>query len=201
MTVFLANISGAHRRDWVNKAQQPTLLSRRLRLRPFSVADAADVQRLAGAREIADTTLNVPHPYEVGMAEAWIKTHAARFAEGKLVAYAITGLDNGDLLGAVSLVPQPAHCSAELGYWIGVPFWGRGYATEAAGRLMDYGFSDLGLNRIEAHHLARNPASGRVMQKLGMRYEGTLRQKVRKWGRFEDVAMYGLLAAEWRPRD
>lgn len=62
---------------------------------------------------------------------------------------------------------------------------------------MEYGFSDLGLNRIEAHHLVRNPASGRVMQKLGMRYEGTLRQKVRKWNRFEDIALYGLLAAEW----
>lgn len=132
------------------------------------------------------------------MAEAWIKTHAAGFAEGKLVAYAIAGRDADNLLGAVSLNSQPAHLSAELGYWVGVPFWGRGYATEAAARLLHYGFSDWGLNRIEAHHLVRNPASGRVMQKLGMQYEGTLRQKVRKWGRFEDVAIYGLLANEWR---
>jgi RimJ/RimL family protein N-acetyltransferase len=167
-------------------------------LRPFSVEDAGEVQKLAGVREIADTTLNVPHPYKDGMAEAWIKTHATGFAEGKLVAYAITDRDAGDLLGAISLVLQPAHLLAELGYWIGVPFWGRGYATEAAARLMDYGFSDLNLNRIEAHHLVKNPASGRVMQKLGMHYEGTFRQKVWKRDRFEDVAMYGLLAAEWR---
>lgn len=178
--------------------QQPVLLSRRLRLRPFSIADAPDVRRLAGVREIADTALNVPHPYEEGLAEAWIKTHSAGFTEGKLAAYAITDRDTGDLFGAISLVLQPAHLSAELGYWIGVSVWGRGYATEAAARLMDYGFLDLGLNRIEAHHLVKNPASGRVMQKLGMQYEGTLRQKVRKQGRFEDVAMYGLLAADWR---
>lgn len=114
------------------------------------------------------------------------------------MTYAVTDRDDGNLLGAVGLVLQPAHLSAELGYWIGVPYWGRGYATEAAARVMEYGFSALGLNRIEAHHLAGNPASGRVMRKLGMRYEGTLRQKVRKWGRFEDVVMYGLLAAEWR---
>lgn len=115
-------------------SQQPVLFSRRLRLRPFSIEDAPDVQRLAGAREIADTTLNVPHPYADGMAAAWIETHSVRFAEGKLAAYAITDRDTGGLLGAISLVLQPTHALAELGYWIGVPYWGCGYVTEAAAR-------------------------------------------------------------------
>ena len=78
-----------------------------------------------------------------------------------------------------------------------MPAWGRGYATEAAAALCDYAFGALEVHRIAAQHLLRNPASGRVMQKLGMRREGVLRGAVRKWGRFEDIALYAALAPEW----
>jgi len=176
---------------------QPPLTTERLTLRPFTLGDAAAVQRLAGAPEVADTTLNVPHPYADGLAEQWIGSHAAAFAAGRLAAYAITDRSSGELIGSVSLRTDPAHVLAELGYWIGVPFWGCGYATEAARALAGFGFSKLELNRIQSRHYARNPASGRVMQKLGMVREGMLRQAVRKGRQFEDVVLYSILAREW----
>lgn len=180
------------------RPDQPRLTTERLVLRPFTLADAAEVQRLAGAFEIADTTLTVPHPYEDGMAEQWIESLASGFAEGRLVVYAVTLRTSGDLCGAAGLNLEPAHALAELGYWIGVPYWGAGYATEAARALVGHGFAHLGLNRVQARYLVRNPASGKVMRKLGMTCEGTLRQAIRKWGRFEDAALYAVLAGEWR---
>jgi RimJ/RimL family protein N-acetyltransferase len=85
----------------------------------------------------------------------------------------------------------------ELGYWIGKSYWGAGYATEAAAAVIEHGFTTLGLNRIHAHHMRRNPASGRVLQKLGMLYEGSLRQHFQRDGRFEDMECYGILRSEY----
>ena len=177
--------------------EQPFLETVRLLLRPFALADAADVQRLAGAREVADMTLNVPYPYEDGLAEQWIGGHSERFASGSFVTYAITLQENKALLGAVGLTVTPVDRRAELGYWLGAPYWNRGYMTEAAQALVGYGFTELGLHKITASHFARNPASGRVMQKLGMSQEGALCRHVRKGGGYEDLVLYGLLAEEW----
>lgn len=175
----------------------PRLRTDRLLLRPFELADAPDVQRLAGDRSIADTTLNIPHPYEDGMAENWIKGHREKMEKGEVLNLAVTLAETGKLIGAVGLVLDPRFESAELGYWIGRPYWGRGYATEAARAPVHYGFTTLGLNRIQARHMSRNPASGRVMEKLGMKYEGCLRQYVKKWDVFEDMKMYSVLKSEY----
>jgi len=177
---------------------QPVLTTARLVLRPFAMSDAADVQRLAGDPGVAATTLNIPHPYEDGTAEKWIATHAGRFEQGLEVVYAIT-LD-GALVGAVGLVLERVHRRAEMGYWIGVPYWNRGIATEAGAALRDYGFETLELNKIVARHVPRNPSSGRVMQKLGMSLEGHQREHVMKRGRFEDLLEYAILRSEWQAR-
>ena len=178
--------------------EQPVLQTARLLLRPFALSDAFDLQRLAGAPEVADTTLNMPHPYEDGMAEQWISSQPALFDAGEAVRSAVTLLDSKELIGGVGLGVTPRHRRAELAYWLGVPFWSQGYMTEAAGALMRYGFAEMGLHKITASHFARNPASGRVMQKLGMTQEGLLRREARKGDRFEDMVVYGLLADEWR---
>jgi len=178
-------------------ADLPTIRTLRLVLRPFSAADAPDVQRLAGAPEVAGATLNIPHPYEDGMAEAWIATLAPAFTNLDMAAFAIA-LPDGRLIGAISLRLEPRHRRAELGYWIGVPFWGHGYATEAAQAIVEYGFQTLALNRIHATHLLRNPASGKVMDKIGMRYEGIHRQHVWKDGQFEDLVRYAILRGDQR---
>lgn len=177
---------------------QPTLRTARLVLRPFGLDDAAAVQRLAGAAEVADTTLNIPHPYLDGMAETWIGTHVAAYQRREQAVFAIT-FPTDELIGAVGLRIELAHRRAELGYWIAVPLWGQGYATEAARAAIEFGFVQLGLNRIYASHLTRNAPSGKVMTKAGMHFEGTHRQHTLKAGRFEDLAIYGLLRSQWTP--
>jgi RimJ/RimL family protein N-acetyltransferase len=131
------------------------LETKRLRLRPFSVADAPVVQRLAGARAIADTTLNVPHPYLDGMAEAWIATHAPNLAKGSGLTLAITSRDNDVLVGAIGLQSIVAGHRAKLGYWIACEHWGHGYCTEAGLAVLHHAFETLGLRRVHSVHLSR----------------------------------------------
>ncbi len=176
----------------------PQLNTERLILRPFELSDAKDVQRLAGEKAVAETTLNVPHPYEDGMAEEWISTHQSKFESGELCNFAITMAETGELMGAIGLIISSRHNHAELGYWVGVPFWNQGFCTEAAKAVLEFGFSELELNRIYAHFLSRNPASGRVMKKLGMTHEGMLRKHINVSDRYEDLKLYGFLADEWR---
>lgn len=158
--------------------EQPILESERLRLRPFQLSDALDVRRMAGDRRVADMTRNVPHPYLEGMAEEWISTHAAGYQTHSLVTFAITLRDSSALVDAIGLRVQRRDDCAELGYWIGVDHWNQGYCTEASHQILAFGFQRLRLNKIHATHMARNPASGRVLTKLGMRSEGVRRQHV-----------------------
>ena len=114
------------------------------------------------------------------------------------VICAITLRGAGELVGAINVLgvsKQNSH--GEMGYWIGTPYWNQGYCTEAARALIRFSFDTLGLHRVFAHHLGRNPASGRVMAKAGMRYEGTLREHTRKNDLFEDLPVYGILASEF----
>ena len=178
-------------------SEQPVLETERMMLRPFRLTDAKVVQSLAGHRDIAATTLNVPHPYEDGMAETWISTHEDTFKQGKGVIYALVLKDDGRLIGAISMMGLFKDHQGELGYWIGVPYWGKGYCTEAGRAILEYGFNELGLNRIHARYVSRNPASGRVMEKLGMTHEGTRNQHVLKWGKFDDMELKGLLKKDW----
>ena len=176
----------------------PVLETDRLQLRSFALTDATAVQELAGAVEIASMTANIPHPYLDGMAEEWIGGHAEAFARGELANQAITLRSTAELIGAIGLVISAQQHRAELGYWIGRPYWGRGYCTEAARAIVAFGFEQLDLHRIVATHFARNPASGRVMQKLGMAREGLLRQHLSKGTHYEDLVCYGLLRSEWQ---
>lgn len=179
--------------------EQPIITTNRLIMRPFTTQDGPRVQFLAGIKEIASMTVNIPHPYEDGMAEEWISSHKTGFAKGDLVVYAILLKDTNTLCGAISLMVNKVNKNAELGYWIGKPYWGNGYCTEAAKAILQYGFNVFNLHRIFALHFAKNPASGRVMQKIGMKYEGRLREHVCKQGSFEDIEQYGVLVHEWQP--
>lgn len=184
----------------------------RLVLRPLKLSDADEVQRLAGAWEIADTTLLIPHPYEDGMAEEFIRSQTAAMAAGAGYAFAITrtetvrrpqssqnsSAERGSIfLGIVGLTVQREHNRAELGYWIGVPYWSNGYATEAAVAILGFAFRELVLHRVYAVRLSRNPASGRVLEKIGMNHEGRRRQHILKWGTYEDVEEYGITCDEY----
>lgn len=170
----------------------PTIETKRLRLRPFDPDDAEDVRRLAGDAQVAATTLRIPHPYPDGEAERWIGTHEDKFKKGAALLLAITLKEMNDLLGAVGLEISRLHEHAEIGYWIGVPYWGRGYATEAATAMLHFAFEQLNVHRVFAHHMLHNHASGRVLEKIGMAHEGVLREHILKDGRFIDVALVGM---------
>lgn len=174
----------------------PTIETRRLNLRAFTLSDAPRVRLLAGEREIAATTALIPHPYPDGEADRWISAHPAAFESGQSVTFAIERREGSVLIGAIGLEFHPKHNRAEVGYWIGREFWGQGYATEALKTVLTYGFS-RGVHRIWAEHFAHNPASGRVLQKAGMKHEGTLRHHMVKWDQPVDCEVYGILSTEF----
>jgi len=161
------------------------------------MADAPVVRKLAGDRAVAATTLRIPHPYPNGFAEDWIRPQPDEFEKGKSAIFAVEMSATSELCGAVGLAVNLEDRHAELGYWIGVPYWNRGYCTEASREVLRFAFEQLQLHRVHAAHFVANPASGRVLTKLGMKCEGQLRQHVLKWGDFLDILVYGILKAEW----
>lgn len=175
-----------------------TIETERLKLRPFEERDAKTVQKYAGDYTVADTTLNIPYPYKDGMAEEWILSHQEKYESGELITYAITLKPDNEIIGAVGLTINKRFNRAELGYWIGKPFWNRGICTEASISLIEYAFENHGFHKITANHIVRNPASGKVIEKVGMTLEGTFKEHVKKWNKMEDLKCYGILQSEWR---
>ncbi|MCC5867780.1 MAG: GNAT family N-acetyltransferase [Gammaproteobacteria bacterium] len=146
--------------------EQPILESERLSLRPFTDADGPAVQALAGDERIADLTSAIPHPYPDGEAERWIATHRGMWDAGTGVVYAIILRSHAELIGAISVTGISAG-EGELGYWIGVPNWGRGYASEAVQTLLPFLFDSRFLSSLYAKVLVRNPASAKVLSRAG----------------------------------
>ncbi|AOY00598.1 GNAT family N-acetyltransferase [Jeongeupia sp. USM3] len=173
----------------------PQLDTPRLSLGAFNPEDASRVQSLAGMFEVADTTASIPHPYPDGAAAAWIAQHPTFWRAGLALPLAIRRRDDGLLLGAIGL--QSLDSVPELGFWLGLPFWGRGYATEAALALCDFAFASLPINQLVGRHLERNPASGRVQRKLGMDRVGESHAVV--CGRHHEVVIhYQIERATWQ---
>jgi RimJ/RimL family protein N-acetyltransferase len=167
-------------------------------LRRFELSDARAIQGILGEREVAANLLDIPHPYPDGDAENWINQTNELIRRGEGFTFAAVRKADEALMGAVGIGVELKHLRGEIGYWLGIPFWGQGYATEAAARVVRYGFDDLGLNRIMAYCFSRNLASARVMQKIGMKYEGTFKKDTFKWGEFLDVDFYALLRHDWK---
>ena len=175
----------------------PILHTDRLILRSFTLAAASDVKRLAGERDVASTTCAIPHPYEDGMAEEWISTHQSAFEKGTGINLAITLKDtekteDAILIGAIGIGVDQTEKIGELGYWVGKPYWNSGYCTEAAKAIVTYAFDVLELTNIHAFYLKRNPASGRVLEKIGMQFEECFPKGAEKWGVLEDLVKYSL---------
>jgi [ribosomal protein S5]-alanine N-acetyltransferase len=141
-----------------------TLHSKRLILRPLKLEDAGRVAELAGDWDIASMTARIPYPYDVSLAEDWIKTHP--------LTDFVRGIEfKGELIGATGFFPND-NGDTEIGYWIGRPWWGQGFATEATRALIHYCFTNAGLSRLACCHFIDNPASRRVIQKLGFKSTG-----------------------------
>jgi RimJ/RimL family protein N-acetyltransferase len=172
-----------------------SLETARLILREFSETDIAELVPLIGAREVAATTLRIPHPYEARHAREFFAT----VPKENELRLAIRLRSTGRLCGGIGLHPDTEPHQAELGYWVGVPFWGNGYATEAARAVIEYGFQKLKLDRIFASHFKGNEKSGRVLQKIGMRHEGSVRHGVMKQGKLLDLETYAIVREDRKP--
>ncbi len=176
----------------------PILETERLILKGFSVNDAKAVQEMAGDYELYKTTLNIPHPYEAGMAESWIEQHETLFNENKLLSLAVVRKSDEALLGCITLSTiSEKRRLYEIGYWIGKMYWYQGYGTEASRAIIDYGFEKSNANKIMGRHFVSNPGSGKIMVHCGMSPEGVLREDQLKEGQFVDIAYYGILRSEW----
>jgi RimJ/RimL family protein N-acetyltransferase len=176
----------------------PELTTERLLLRAFAPEDAGRVSDLLGRREMAETTLTIPYPYPAGHAAAWIGKVTERAHGGVAFTWAICRGEDRVLMGSIMIYLDPPWPRGELGYWIGVPYWNRGYMTEAVREVIAYGFGALPLRRIQATAYPRNASSSRVLEKAGLRYEGTLRGYYVKHHIDEDVRMYAILRDHWR---
>lgn len=176
----------------------PEIKTERLVLREPTALDTPYIVKYASDKDIHDATLKIPHPYSELDAEAFLRKVSEGIKKDTEYIFAIEIIGLEKFTGTVGFKMDLANKKAEVGYWIGKPFWGRGYVTEALKAALDYGFNELGLNRIEAHYLAFNEASGAVMLKAGMHPEGVLRQHVKKGTEFIDVVLYGLTVDDYR---
>ena len=166
-------------------------------MRAPRASDAGRIQALAGDRRIADTTERIPHPYPDGAATAWIEDRRDAWRRDRALALAVTRQARPGLVGVVSLEPDGEE-GAALGYWFGVDYWGQGYARESASAILDYGFRCLGLRRVTARCMVRNPESARVLVRVGLRHLARQPAGVVKWDRPEDIDVYRIDCAEYR---
>jgi RimJ/RimL family protein N-acetyltransferase len=174
----------------------PELTTDRLLLRPFTMDDVERVTELLQTPDVAATTLYVPYPYSSEDAATWIVTHPHAAGLGQALNWAICHRENGLLIGSIGMEISGYHQRGMIGYWMGVPYWGQGFTSEAAQAVVNYGFETLDLHRIEATCMPHNIGSSRVMEKAGMTYEGTLREYYRKDDGFRDAAIYAVLRSE-----
>lgn len=172
----------------------PELYTERLTLRPYRTHDAARLVELLADRDVSRTTLNIPYPYTPDDAVKYISFATSVDTEDGYM-WAIT--HNAEIIGGISLRIERRHNRAETGYWVGKSYWGKGFVTEAVKAILKFGFDKLNLNKIYAQAFPNNPASSRVMEKVGMQYEGCLREHVRRDSIYHDLRIYSILKEDY----
>ena len=177
------------------KMKFPTLITERLKLNQPTENDIQQIAQILGEDKVyTENTLNIPYPYSLDDAEFFIKEICIKsFENGDAYIWAIRQNDKAQLIGVIELSLDLANAKAEAGYWLSKEYWNKGLATEALHKVIIYGFDHLEFNKIYATHHLNNPASGKVMQKSGMKLEGILKQEVRKGDRFLDLVRYSIL--------
>jgi len=145
-----------------------SMRSKRLEYRPLDASDACRIAALVNEWDIARMTSRIPHPYTLLDADLWLGS----LGKDEVV----WGIErDGELIGAVGyILGDPGQ--AEIGYWIGKSWWGHGFASEATRTLVQHCFGSGGFRRLTCGHFIDNPASARVIAKLGFRRTGTAKQ-------------------------
>ena len=172
--------------------------SARLTLRKLRGEDAAAIEELAGEPEVALHTLNIPYPYSAGIGQAWVKAANRELIAGAELQLAIERTEDGALVGAIGFGPRRQDLTAEIGYWIGVPYWNRGYATEAVAAMVAHGFARMSLRAVEAAAEADNAASIRVQEKLGFARVRVDKREAVNRGALVTLEVRRLEAGAWR---
>ncbi|MFP4544790.1 MAG: GNAT family N-acetyltransferase [Candidatus Kapaibacterium sp.] len=173
--------------------EMPVINTARLILERFVESDSGKVYELLKSGEISRQALFIPHPMKKEFTGDWISVHERDFRSGKSLNLALKLKENNEIIGAAGINIEPDHKRAELGYWVGVQHWNKGYATEAVKSFMDYCFTMIPLNKVFASRLGCNPASGMVLKKCGFTEEGLMKEHVFHFGKFDDLHFYGLL--------
>lgn len=192
--------AGEYPSESEQRVNQPVLETTRLVLRAVCEEDLPTLAALANDKEVYANTRTMPYPYTIQDATEFHEKAQTGWIQGKFANFAIIDKDRRQFMGTIGLMICQENHQAELGYWIGREYRSQGFVTEAAKRILEFGFEDLGLYRIHAHYLTRNPASGRILQKIGMLEEGLLRGHARKLGKFEDVRVFGILISDYQKR-
>jgi len=169
------------------------ITTERLVLRLFQASDAETVAKLCNNYNIYKSTLYLPYPYSLNDALSWIERHYDYFMEDISYEFAVTDKETGELYGAIALSNNKRFNQGEIAYWIGEQYWGKGYATEAAQSILQFGFEEKKLHKVFARFFSSNPASGKVMKKIGMTQEGILKDHIIKDGKYEDLVFYGVI--------
>jgi len=155
---------------------------------------------LANDPDIANNTAAIPSPYTLETAHVFIDGQAENYRSGHSLGLGIYLRGTGELIGVISLRLSAAHRSGHLGYWVAAHCRRQGYAAEAAAQIMAFGFRELALQRVGSQCFASNKGSARVMEKIGLGYEGCMKGAFLKNGVHEDMLLYGLVRADWTER-
>jgi RimJ/RimL family protein N-acetyltransferase len=174
------------------KRSTPVLETERLILRAPRLGDAKTVAKLANDRRIAENTARIPHPYGVADAKQFISSVNQTGSE---VAFLITLADD-EVIGGCGIA-RPDGDTPELGYWLGVCYWGKGYATEAARAVIDYAFTAFGYDLLHSSARVTNPASRRVLEKCGFQWTGAGLGRVRALGSSVPIDRFRLDRGLW----
>lgn len=169
----------------------------KLTLRPFLAGDVESLARYANNRRVWQNLRDgFPHPYTVADAQRWV-THAASLPDPQSIFAIVIDEQAVGGIGVHRLDKDPVYRdTAEIGYWLAEPYWGRGVMTDAVKAVTRYAFEHLSLYRIEAGVFAWNVSSSRVLEKSGYSYEGRMRKQVYKDGQHLDVLLYSRLRTD-----
>jgi RimJ/RimL family protein N-acetyltransferase len=179
----------------------PHIETARLWLTQLHTGDIPRIVQLAANPRVSDYTLNLPFPYAEKDAIYWLNLAHQGFKNGTHFIFAIRPKPENALIGGIGLTVEQRFNRAEVGYWLGEPYWNQGYATEATAAIIRFGFQSLGLNKVTSSYLGENPASGRVMQKCGMTREGELKEHICKGATYHTLILYGLTKSDYQKRN
>lgn len=175
----------------------PVLTTKRLRLRKLDPKDISSLIKYANNEIVAENILNIKLPYEMEDALFWMNFSLQGFKNNERYVFAITLKEEDEFIGAIGLHLEGEHEKAQLAYWIGNPFWGKGLMSEAVESVIKFGFTELHLHKIYATRFSGNDSSAKILIKNGMVEEGKFIDHYKVNGVFKDLYQYGITIANY----